>query len=168
MKCTNCGAELPDGSTVCFECGAPQQTQSASEAAPSYPHHSSAAHSVSVAGKVQNKCRNCGADLPEGTTVCFECGAPQNVAKPKSQNNSGKAASGTGETKSKFLAAILAFFLGCYGIDQFYLGFVKTGIIRIVVSFVTCGLGGALWGVIDCIRIATGSIKEDSKGNPIV
>ncbi|MDR1841031.1 MAG: TM2 domain-containing protein [Holophagales bacterium] len=36
--------------------------------------------------------------------------------------------------KSKVVAAILAFFLGCYGIHHFYLGSVKKGVIYLCIS----------------------------------
>lgn len=169
MKCTNCGADLPNGSTVCFECGAAQQTSAQTPTPNSAP---------TVNGNVQppvsapeapqtKKCQNCGAELPAGATVCFNCGAPQNVTRtnygtPVTQTPT------TGTSKSKILAALLAFFFGCYGIDQFYLGFTKTGIIRIVVTLVTCSVGGVIWGIVDCIRIATGAIKVDAHGNPIL
>lgn len=166
MKCTNCGAELPEGSTVCFECGAPQQAPSTTTT-PNTTTQSPATNNVYAPEKGKNKCKNCGADLPDGATVCFECGSPQNVVKSDNGTVTAQVPA-TGTTKSKVLAAILAFFFGCYGIDQFYLGFVKTGIIRIVVTFVTCSIGGVIWGIVDCVRIATGSIKVDAKGNPII
>ena len=36
--------------------------------------------------------------------------------------------------KSKSVAAILAFFLGCYGIHHFYLGSVKKGVVYLCIS----------------------------------
>ena len=62
---------------------------------------------------------------------------------------------------------LLAVLFGSYGIDQFYLGFVKRGVARIVVTTVTCGTGGLIWGIIDCVRIAKGIINVDAHGNPI-
>lgn len=166
MKCTNCGAELIEGSTVCFECGAPQQAPTTTNTSDTIKQ-SPMTNNAYAPEKGKNKCKNCGTDLPDGATVCFECGSPQNVVK--SDNGFVPAqVPKTGKTKSKVVAAILAFFLGCYGIDQFYLGFVTTGIIRIVVTFLTSGIGGIIWGILDCVRIATGSIKVDAKGNPII
>ena len=163
MKCTNCGAELPEGSTVCFECGAPQQAPSTTTT----QNTTFQSPATNVNAPQKSKCHNCGAALPEGATVCFECGSPQNVVRTNNGTVTTQAPA-TGKPKSKILAAILAFLWGAYGIDQFYLGFTKTGIIRIVVSVVTCCVGGVIWGIVDCIRIATGSINVDAKGNPIV
>lgn len=48
--------------------------------------------------------------------------------------------------KTKLTAGLLGLFLGSFGVHKFYLGDSKAGIIRIVVTVVTCGIGG-LWGV---------------------
>ena len=57
-------------------------------------------------------------------------------------------------------------FLGAWGVHQFYLGDTKKGIIRIVVSLVTCGIGG-IWGFIEGIMILCGKITTDAQGNPL-
>ena len=62
--------------------------------------------------------------------------------------------------KSKMAAGLLGIFLGAWGVHQFYLGDTKKGIIRIVVSLVTCGIGG-IWG-----GIATGIFAKSSI-NPV-
>lgn len=69
--------------------------------------------------------------------------------------------------KKKMVAGLLGIFLGGWGIHQFYLGDAKKGIIRIVVSLVTCGFGG-IWGFIEGIMILAGSIKTDAAGNELV
>jgi TM2 domain-containing membrane protein YozV len=70
------------------------------------------------------------------------------------------------EQKSKLVAALLGIFLGSWGIHNFYLGDSKKGIIQIVVTIVTCGIGG-LWGFIEGIMILAGSIKTDANGVPL-
>ena len=68
--------------------------------------------------------------------------------------------------KSKMAAGLLGIFLGAWGVYQFYLGDTKKGIIRIVVSLVTCGIGG-IWGFIEGIMILCGKITTDAQGNPL-
>ena len=68
--------------------------------------------------------------------------------------------------KSKMAAGLLGIFLGAWGAHQFYLGDTKKGIIRIVVSLVTCGIGG-IWGFIEGIMILCGKITTDAQGNPL-
>ena len=66
--------------------------------------------------------------------------------------------------KSKAVAALLAFFLGYFGAHDFYLGYKKQGIIKIIfsitiiLSFVTY-----IWTLIDFIRILCNG-KLDSNG----
>lgn len=56
--------------------------------------------------------------------------------------------------KSKVVALILSIFLGKLGIDRFYLGYIGTGILKLI----TCG-GFGIWWLIDLIMIATGKLK---------
>ena len=56
--------------------------------------------------------------------------------------------------KSNVVALILSIFLGELGIDRFYLGYIGTGILKLI----TCG-GFGIWWLIDLIMIATGKLK---------
>ena len=69
--------------------------------------------------------------------------------------------------KSKVAAGILGILIGSLGIHRFYLGYTGIGIAQILVTFITCGLGG-LWGFIEGILILTGSsITTDANGIPL-
>ena len=70
------------------------------------------------------------------------------------------------QPKQKLVAGLLGIFLGAWGIHQFYLGDSKKGIIRIIVTVVTCGIGG-IWGFIEGIMILCGKIATDAQGNPL-
>ncbi len=71
------------------------------------------------------------------------------------------------EQKSKLAAGLLGIFLGSLGIHRFYLGYTKMGIIQIIVTLLTCGVGG-LWGEIEGILILCGTaITTDANGNPL-
>lgn len=56
--------------------------------------------------------------------------------------------------KSKVVALVLSIFFGELGIDRFYLGYIGTGILKLI----TCG-GFGIWWLIDLIMIATGKLK---------
>ena len=65
--------------------------------------------------------------------------------------------------KTKIAAGLLGLFLGSIGVHKFYIGDSKAGVIRIVVTVVTCGIGG-LWGVIEGIMIlANGGVDAEGK-----
>lgn len=68
------------------------------------------------------------------------------------------------QPKQKLVAGLLGIFLGAWGVHQFYLGDNKKGIIRIIVTVVTCGIGG-IWGFIEGILILCGNINTDAQGN---
>ncbi|WP_353505531.1 TM2 domain-containing protein [Verrucosispora sp. ts21] len=54
--------------------------------------------------------------------------------------------------KSKVVAGVLGILLGSLGVGRFYTGHIKIGVLQLVVSVCTLGLGG-LWGLIDGIMI---------------
>ena len=45
------------------------------------------------------------------------------------------------QENKKVLAGVLAILLGSIGVHKFILGYTKEGVIQIVLTFVTCGLG---------------------------
>ncbi len=67
--------------------------------------------------------------------------------------------SNMGGDNKKMLAGILGIFLGAWGIHKFILGYTKEGIIQIVITFVTCGIG-SLVGLIEGIIYLTKSDEE--------
>lgn len=101
-------------------------------------------------------CSNCGKEVNPGAVICTNCGAALG----------GTAPSIGGDQKSKLVAVLLAFFLGAIGVHDFYLGYNKNGIIKIVLTVCT-GIGGEIWALIDFIRLLTGSINQDANGKPL-
>lgn len=104
-------------------------------------------------GTGEKYCANCGKEINSGAVICTNCGAG---VKPAPVNTSG-------EQKSKLVAVILAFFLGALGVHDFYLGYNKNGVLKIVLTFCT-GFGGAIWALIDFIRLLTDSLNTDANG----
>ena len=68
--------------------------------------------------------------------------------------------------KYKYVAAVLALFLGFTGIHRFYLGFYKLGLAQLAVTAATVGYG-ALWGFVEAVLLFTGRIEKDAKGRPL-
>ena len=101
-------------------------------------------------------CPNCGVEVAEGQAVCVNCGV---ALKPVVAAN--------GEQKSKLVAvllALLAFFLGGIGFHDFYLGYTKYGVIKIILAVCTCGIGSWIWSFIDLLRLLTDSLNVDANG----
>lgn len=69
--------------------------------------------------------------------------------------------------KSRIAAGILAILLGAYGIHSFYLGNTSRGLVQLLVSFLTCGIGAIvmqIWGILDGIKLLDGRINTDANG----
>jgi len=64
----------------------------------------------------------------------------------------------SGENK-KLVAGILGILIGGLGIHKFILGYTKEGIIQIVLTFITCGIGSVI-GLIEGIIYLTKSDEE--------
>jgi len=75
------------------------------------------------------------------------------VTKDKSQDNSSKPQTiqpgSNRKPKSRIAALLLSVYLGSLGIDRFYMGYIGTGILKLIT------LGGlGIWSLIDIILIA--------------
>lgn len=110
------------------------------------------------------KCTSCGSEI--GTkNICPVCGA--NSANTKKKTNT--VYTGLDEmatpvyTRSRLVALILAFMGG----NDLYLFYWSRFFWKIVLIFVTFGIGYLIWQIIDIINIATGRMKYDAHGNPI-
>ena len=68
--------------------------------------------------------------------------------------------------KYKYVAAVLALFLGFTGAHRFYLGFYKMGLAQLALTALTVGYG-ALWGFIEAVLLFAGHINKDAKGRPL-
>jgi TM2 domain len=72
------------------------------------------------------------------------------------------------EQKSRLIGGLLGILLGGLGIHRFYLGYTAIGVLQIVVTFLTFGLG-AVWGFIEGIMILVGAepFRRDAHGVPL-
>ena len=76
-----------------------------------------------------------------------------------------------GQQKSKVAAGLLALFLGCFGVHNFYLGYTKNAVIQLVLTLVLGWIGvgliaTAIWAIIDAVNIFTGKMP-DANGVPL-
>jgi TM2 domain-containing membrane protein YozV len=67
-----------------------------------------------------------------------------------------------GAPKSRTAYILLAVFLGAYGVHNFFAGDKKAGLIKILVTFLTCFIGALpmwIWAIVDAINV-----KKDANG----
>ena len=121
------------------------------------------------------KCTSCDTRKGLGDNYCYKCGSrikSRSIEEcefcgAKLNNNINDL-----NIKSKLLAGLLALFLGGMGIHRFYLGYIKIGIVQLILwilGYLTEGKTWAIveiWALIEAIFIFLGKIS-DSKGNPL-
>ena len=113
-------------------------------------------------------CANCGWDPKLGNSFCCKCGARTLPHQVTCLNCGQNLASQMIESdRNTYVAAILAFLLGAFGIHDFYLGYTSRGVIKIVLTLlvVTSFISG-IWSIVDLVLILTGKMG-DSKGLPL-
>lgn len=65
------------------------------------------------------------------------------------------------EQKDFMVTLLLSIFVGTFGVDRFYLGYVGLGVLKLVT-----GGGCGIWWLIDIILIATDKLP-DANGRPL-
>jgi TM2 domain-containing membrane protein YozV len=74
-------------------------------------------------------------------------------------NNSAAPTYSKEQIDKKLVSGLLGILLGGLGVHKFYLGYTKEGIIQIVITIFTCGIGSVL-GLIEGILYLTKSDAE--------
>lgn len=135
MYCRNCGKEVDICAIACMGCGCDPR-------------------------KGGNFCHNCGSQTHSEQIVCIRCGVSLSTKSTKSDSEEQKI-----EKKDKFVAAMLALFLGGLGIHRFYLGDPMSGVIRLIITFVGAFIIigpfiTAIWALIEAIQYLCMSDRE--------
>ena len=99
-------------------------------------------------------CPNCGTEVNNVQVVCIKCGV---ALKQFTVDGGGPSA------KDKTVAGLFAIFLGALGIHEFYLGNNTSGLIRLGITLLTCGWGGAILGIISLIEGIIYLTKSDDE-----
>ena len=145
-------------------------------------------------------CENCGEQLIDGAKFCLACGSPvstsisveehinQNGQQPVNRisqfetKNNPAPYNPTQSSKSRLVAALLAFFLGEFGVHRFYVGKKSSAVWQIIfgfsffialicmagdfpeagIFFLMLGLVWAVWILVDFIMILLGTSQKES------
>lgn len=105
-------------------------------------------------------CYNCGNLIKRRDEYCMNCGVRVSMRGFAAQLDEEFS------EKSRLAAGLLGIFVGEFGIHRFYLGNIGIGIIQIIVTLITMGIGG-LWGFIEGIIIIANGSWRDAEGKPL-
>ena len=110
-------------------------------------------------------CTKCGAQNEDYLQTCAHCQAPlpqiggyQPIQPPPAYGGGVPDWKQQGADK-KIVAGLLGVLAGGFGIHKFILGYTTEGIIQIVITFVTCGVGSII-GLIEGIIYLTKSDED--------
>ncbi|HOO25381.1 MAG TPA: TM2 domain-containing protein [Clostridiales bacterium] len=122
-------------------------------------------------------CRSCGTGVGEGYRFCPNCAR---ATGPYYQtcascgfnlgNQNYHAYNAAPNQKSKIAAALLAFFLGAYGVHNFYLGYTEKAVTQLLFTLLSCGMLAVvsqIWAIVEGVQILTGQINTDANGLPL-
>lgn len=95
-------------------------------------------------------------------------GGQQPYGAPQQPYGAAPTVAAGNQGPSRVMCGILGIFLGGWGVHRFVMGYTTLGIIQIVVTLVTCGMG-ALWGFVEGIMILarTETFQRDAHGRPL-
>lgn len=103
----------------------------------------------------------------EGDEVVFDLRG----VKPYNVNLRGAVQAKEDAVKKRYIAVILALFLGWMGAHRFYLGYYRIGVIQCILTglLLTAGMMGyaLLWGFVEAMLIFGGHIDQDAQGRPL-
>ena len=142
VYCPICGSENNEGAYACSTCG------------------SLIKDSGGIVSVQENVCAICGSDLDYVTGACPYCSATEQKTTTQ------------GAQRSKTVACVLAFVGGSLGMHDFYLGNVKFGLAKIVISvlgYFWYGVGyiSTVWAWVDFFRLLLGAVNTDAKGEKL-
>ncbi|MBD0373199.1 MAG: TM2 domain-containing protein [Pyrinomonadaceae bacterium] len=110
-------------------------------------------------------CPRCNAQNADTAQVCYVCQSPLTgggaAYQPVQQayGSSGPPAQQIPGADKKVIAGILGIVAGGFGVHKFILGYTTEGIIQIVLTFITCGIGSII-GLVEGIIYLTKSDEE--------
>lgn len=145
MICKNCSTNYDDNAPYCPYCGVPNDMAHGSQ-------------------QSQNEYYN--PNTQQGGQYYYN-GQP-NTQQPNYQYqqqdmNYNPQQMNTEPTKEKIVAGLLAILIGTLGIHKFYLGYTKSGIIMLLVSLLTFGVGAPVMAVISLIEGILYLTKSDAE-----
>ena len=144
MICKNCSTNYDDNAPYCPYCGAPNDMAHGSRQSQNEYYNPNAQQGGQYYYNGQ----------PNTQQPNYQYQQDMNY-NPQQMNNE--------PTKEKIVAGLLAILIGTLGIHKFYLGYTKSGIIMLLVSLLTFGVGAPVMAVISLIEGILYLTKSDAE-----
>ena len=117
-------------------------------------------------------CKNCGSKLEENAFFCTNCGARVDEHVTSTSVTTVTNNMSVEKPKSKIVAAILAIFLGNFGVHNFYLGYTGKAIAQLLLTLVgwiviVGPIVASIWSFVEGIILLVTDDKTDAKGNKL-
>jgi TM2 domain-containing membrane protein YozV/predicted RNA-binding Zn-ribbon protein involved in translation (DUF1610 family) len=145
VKCPLCGEQFVAGKNGAPSSGMAQPVEAYAEREASRPKQAG-----------EKYCHECGAIIRAKAVVCPECGVAQGSADDDDAPHSDVSG-------KKIAAGICAIILGGFGVHKFILGLTTPGIIMLLVSILSCGIGYPvmhLIGIVEGVIYLTASDRK--------
>ncbi|AVM48169.1 hypothetical protein C5Q96_04650 [Mogibacterium diversum] len=133
MFCKNCGTEMNENQAICLNCGIKKNNGN-------------------------SFCSNCGSEINPNQSVCLKCGvAIPNHPSPEAPSHFTENL----PVRNKFVAALLAIFLGGLGVHKFYLN--KPGMGVLYLLFCWTFIPGIIGFIEGILYLCSSDIEFQSK-----
>lgn len=151
MICKNCSTNFDNSAAYCPYCGAANDMAGGQQNAQGYQQSQNEYYNPNA--------QQCGQyyynGQPNTQQPNYQYQQPNMNYNPQQMN--------TEPTRDKLVAGLLAIFLGYLGIHKFYLGYTKSGVIMLLVSLLTFGIGAFVMEIIGLIEGILYLTKSDAE-----
>ena len=108
-------------------------------------------------------CPKCGKEIPDDAVVCIGCGRSVATQAASAEVDPATARAVREFADKKVAAGVCGILLGSLGVHKFILGLTTQGIVMLLLSLLTCGIGAPVMHVIGLVEGITYLTKSDQE-----
>lgn len=164
MLCPNCAASLSATANFCPNCGTPIAQQAGSPYAEAQAQAQPQAEAQAEQSPFERGYQQ-GYEWATGTAAGAQQASSSDYASSQAYGQPAPpmAEGVVGQPKNRIAAGVLAILCGSLGIHKFYLGYTKEGIIMLLVTLLTFGIGATAMAVIGIVEGIFYLVKSDEE-----
>lgn len=108
-------------------------------------------------------CKECGEKISDNAAICMKCGVATGITVPDANPTVMEIS-----RKNRTTYVVLALFLGCFGVHNFYAGYTGKGIAQLLITLLIGWLLVPLLAIAVWVIIEMCSVTADAKGNAFI